>query len=236
MKKLFAILIGFAFNFYVSWACSLFSGNFSGCKSMTTNTGSVFDWISQKYMFDSDQAWHRITFLGNNPKHISVASLCWPDWWKSRRAQAQSLQVPVKVSPSGIFWYYLNYQSEFMLYQCFSDQFLEFVVPVNILQIQIYTGFFFHTSSDSLNCRGCISQPFDLRASALLCPETELCPLSCFVLCPLHCPIMAELYRKTPPTSLTLSYCLILCVKYYKNVERRVFPLCLFLFVLFNFY
>lgn len=96
--------------------------------------------------------------------------------------------------------------------------------------------FFFHTSSDSLNCRGCISQPFDLRASALLCPETKLCPLSCFVLCPLHCPIMAELYRKNPPTSLTLSYCLILCVKYYKNVERRVFPLCLFLFVLFNFY
>lgn len=96
--------------------------------------------------------------------------------------------------------------------------------------------FFFHTSSDSLNCRGCISQPFDLRASALLCPETELCPLSCFVLCPLHCPIMAELYRKKPPTSLTLSCCLILCVKYDKNVERRVFPLCLFLFVLFNFY
>lgn len=47
---------------------------------MTTNTGSMFDWISQKYVFDSDQVWHRITFLCNHPKHISIASLCWPGW------------------------------------------------------------------------------------------------------------------------------------------------------------
>lgn len=47
---------------------------------MITNTGSVFDWISQKYVFDSDQVWHRITFLCNHPKYISVASLCWLGW------------------------------------------------------------------------------------------------------------------------------------------------------------
>lgn len=54
-----------------------------------------------------------------------------------------------------------------------------------MLRVQIYTGVFFHTSNDSLKCRGCISQPFDLRAGALLCPETKLCPLSFVLLCPL---------------------------------------------------
>lgn len=49
---------------------------------------------------------------------------------------------PVRVNPSGIFWYCLNWQSEFILYQCFADGFLEFVIAINMLQIQIYTAFF----------------------------------------------------------------------------------------------
>lgn len=43
---------------------------------------------------------------------------------------------------SGIFWCYLNCQSDFILYQSFADGFLEFVIPINMLQIHIYTAFF----------------------------------------------------------------------------------------------
>lgn len=53
------------------------SGNFSGCDGMVISAGSVCDWISQKYTFDSDRVWCVITFLRNHPQQTSVASVCW---------------------------------------------------------------------------------------------------------------------------------------------------------------
>lgn len=98
---------------------------------------------SPRNTFDSDEVWHRITFLCNHPKHVSVVSLCWPGWWKSRGGQAEILQILTSLcEPIRDFLVLSELAEEFILYQCFADGLLEFVIAINMLQIQIYTAFF----------------------------------------------------------------------------------------------
>lgn len=90
------------------------------------------------------------------------------------------------MNPSGIFWYNLSYQSEFIPDLCFAHGMLAFVIPINKLQLQIYSPFAILAVVPK--CRGFISQDPEFRVKAVVLPG----------------PAMAMSFINKPPASPAL--------------------------------